>query len=64
MHNKLLSYRLLYIFSAGLLFTFGCSKKDLELAQSAGISSVQQATQADATVRLRTKNYIIIASGN
>lgn len=64
MHNNLLTYRLLPIFSAGLLFTFGCSKKDLEPAQSAGISSVQQATQADATVRLRAKNYIIIASGD
>lgn len=64
MHNNLLTDKLLPIFSAGLLFTFGCSKKDLEPAQSAGISSVQQATQADATVRLRTKNYIIIASGN
>ena len=64
MHNNLLAYRLLSIFSAGLLFTFGCSKKDLEPAQSAGISSVQQAPQADATVRLRAKNYIIIASGD
>ena len=64
MHNNILTNRLLPIFSAGLLFTSGCSKKDLEPAQSAGISSTQQATQADATVRLRAKNYIIIATGD
>lgn len=63
MQNNLFTYKSLSIFSLGLLFAFGCSKKDAEPA-ALSTSSAQQATLGDATVRLRAKHYIIIASGD
>ena len=50
-----------------LLFTFGCSKEDLNPSENLSASSSQQASASAATsssARLSSTNYIIIASGD
>ncbi|WP_262490243.1 S8 family serine peptidase [Hymenobacter coccineus] len=57
------THKLLPLCSLGLLFAFGCNKKDADSAQPLGTSAAQEATQAPGAVKLRAKHYIIIATG-
>jgi subtilisin family serine protease len=65
MRSKLLTPKFLPLLGLGLLSTFGCSKEDLQPSDNLSASATQQATVQNASaVLLRSKHYIIIASGD
>ncbi|WP_375416515.1 S8 family serine peptidase [uncultured Hymenobacter sp.] len=65
MNNKFSTHKFLPVLGLGLLFTFGCSKEDLQPTDNTTARTTQQAVSQDAAaVTLHAKNYIIIASGD